>query len=250
MRQSSFLFIIFALSTKNLTSFWRKVFKIFVKTAFYVLREPFWWFFFRKKNFSSKLEFFCKSFSLFSRKFSGKLLKSSIWVSRGTFWWKIVFSHFIKKNADLWEEDFGGFVKMHSTCQGERFEEFLPEKKKLFLVLKSDRENFGLLSNRQPAGLSKLIFTSTKERFDGFFWRNKSSIRLFRLLSAKFIQLSRESFSRAAKTAFNVSSGTFRWQIIFSKEQQLPSFLYFERKNFGLLAIKFRQACQNCNLGV
>ena len=42
-------------------------------------------------------------------------------------------------------------------------------EKKLFLVLKSDRENFGLLSNRQPAGLSKMISTSTKERFDGFF---------------------------------------------------------------------------------
>ena len=158
-RKSSFFFFIFALSAKNLTSFWRKVLERTVKTAFYAHRGKIRWFFLRKKNFSSMSDFFCMNFSMFLRNFFGKLVKSAIWVSRGTFWGQNNFFLFSSKKIELSSGKFWlGFQKGIPRVHGNVSRNLLSGQKKTtpFLVFRFWAKTFWIFDETISLSWPKL----------------------------------------------------------------------------------------------
>ena len=142
--KSSFLFIIFALSAKNLTSFWRKILERIVKTAFFAYRAKISMIFFSEKNLFFKIGLFLQElFHVFAEIFWQACQKCNLGVQGNILRENNFFSFSSEQNPTFGRKILPGLSNVHSTCQGERSEElFCGEKIQFFLVSRFWAKNF------------------------------------------------------------------------------------------------------------
>ena len=91
---------------------------------------------------------------------------------------------------------------------------------------------------------------STEDRFDGCFWEKRHFFPSFLDVICKNLSnFWPKQFRKLVKIEVCVTRGISCGNVSFEKKT-FSLLSYFEQKPFGLLARKFWQTCQKCNLSV